>query len=154
MPLTKLPQISFPVRPQQVNPLMENVAKFSVIDFGIAERMQKALDLEFHAQEIKADTGGAIDYTGRAGHAKLAQDAMTFVGDGCPIVTRHGDLKAAYLAIAWNDAQAKLAAAGMPLLSDDVNTLLTTVQDILTMPQRTEDRMALFLSYLRKKPPV
>jgi len=154
MPLSKLPQLTFPVRSQQVNPLMENVAKFNVIDHGIAERMQKALDLEFHANEIKADTGGAIDYTGRAGHARLAQDAMSFVGEGCPIVTRHGDLKAAYLAIAYNDAQAKLAAAGMPLLPDDVNTLLTLVQDILTMPARTEDRMALFLSYLRKKHPL
>lgn len=154
MPLTKLPQLTFPVTSRQVNALMENVAKLNVIDHGIAERMQKALDLELHAQEVKADTGGAIDYTGRAGHARLAQDAMAFVGEGCPIVTRHGDLKAAYLSIAYNDAQAKLAKAGMPLLPDDVNTLLTLVQDILTMPPRTEDRMALFLSYLRKKPPI
>jgi len=133
---------------------MENVVKFNTLDAGIAERMQKALDLEFHAQEIKADTNGAVDYTGRDGHAKLAADAMAFVGDGCPIVTRHGDMKAAYLAIAFNDAQFKLKAAGMPLLSDDVNTLLVSVQDILTMPVKTEDRCSLFLSYLRKKPPL
>lgn len=154
MSLVSMPQITFPVSFRQVDALMQNCVQLSVIDAGIADRMQKALDLELHAQEVKADTGGAIDYTGKAGHARLAQDAMSFAGDGCPIITRHGDLKAAFLAIAFNDAQSKLAKAGMPLLSREVNDLVRSVQDILTLPPRTEDRMGLFLSYLRKKPPV
>ena len=154
MSLSKLPNLTFPVSSRQVNALMENVVKMNVLDAGIAERVQKALDIEFHVQEIKADTNGAVNYTGPDGHRRLVQDAMSFVGDGCPIVTRHGDLKAAYLAIAFNDTQYKLARAGMPLLSDDVQTLLTTVRDLLTMPPRTEDRIGLYLSYLRKKDPL
>lgn len=154
MSLSKLPNLTFPVSSRQVNALMENVVKLNVLDAGIAERMQKALDIELHVQEIMADTGGAVNYTGADGHRRLVQDAMSFVGDGCPIATRHGDLKAAYLAIAFNDAQFKLAKAGMPLLSSDVQTLLGTVRDLLTMPPRTEDRIGLYLSYLRKKDPL
>lgn len=133
---------------------MQNTVQLNPLDAGIAERMQKAIDLELHAQEVKADTAGAINYTGADGHRRLCQDAMSFAGDGCPIVTRHGDLKAAYLAIAFGDAQFKLAKAGMPLLTNNPQLLLASVQDILQLPARTEDRMALFLSYLRKKPPV
>ena len=133
---------------------MQNTVQLNPLDAGIAERMQKAIDLELHAQEVKADTAGAINYTGVDGHRRLCQDAMNFVGEGCPIVTRHGDLKAAFLAIAFNDAQAKLAKAGMPLLTNNAQLLLASVQDLLNMPPRTEDRMALFLSYLRKKPPL
>lgn len=152
--LVPLPQITFPVSFRQVDALMQNTVQLNPLDAGIAERMQKAIDLELHAQEVKADTGGAINYTGPDGHRRLCQDAMSFVGEGCPIVTRHGDLKAAYLAIAFNDTQSKLAKAGMPLLTNNPQLLLASVADFLTMPVRTEDRMSLFLSYLRKKSPL
>lgn len=152
--LVRLPDLVFPITGRQADALMENVVKLNVLDAGIAERTQKALDLEFHIHEVKADTGGTVDYSGHGGHARLLQDAMTLVGDGSPLVTRHGDLKAAFLAIAFNDCQAKLAKAGMPLLTKDVNLLINQVRDLLNFPNRTEDRMGLFLSYLRKKPPV
>lgn len=154
MSLSKLPNITFPVTPRQVNSLMENVVRFNIIDAALSERSQKALDIELHCQEIKADTAGAVDYTGQDGHRRLIQDAFSFVGEGVPIVTRHGDLKAAYLAIGYNDAQFKLRRAGMPLVSDDVNTLLNSVRDLMAYPPRTEDRIGLYLAYLRKKDPI
>ncbi len=133
---------------------MQAVVRLNIIDSGLSERSQKALDIELHVHEILADTGGAVNYTGQDGHRRLVQDAMSFVGEGCPIVTRHGDLKAAYLAIGFNDAQFKLFRAGKPMLSDDVPTLLNQVRDLMVMPPRTEDRIGLFLAYLRKKDPV
>lgn len=154
MLLTQLPQLVFPITSKQADGMMDNVMKLNLLDAGVSERTQKALDLDFHCYEIKADTMGQVDYTGQEGHRRLLQDAMSFVGDGSPLVTRHGDLKAAFLAIAFNDAQAKLVKAGMPRLTNDVNLLIHSVRDLLTFPPRTEDRMGLFLSYLRKKPPV
>lgn len=154
MSLSKLPNLTFPVSSRQVNALMENVVRMNVLDAGLSERDQKAIDIELHINEIMADTAGAVNYTGQDGHRRLVSDAFAFVGEGVPIVTRHGDLKAAYLAIAFNDAQAKLAKAGMPRLTDDVALLRNLVRDLLAYPVRTEDRISLFLSYLRKKDPV
>lgn len=154
MKLPTLPNITFPVTPPQINPLMQAVVRLNILDAALSERSQKALDIELHIHEIKADTGGQIDYTGPDGHRRLVQDSFSFVGEGCPIVTRHGDLKAAFLAIAFNDSQAKLARANMPILSDDVQTLLVQVRDLIAYPVRTEDRIGVFLSYLRKKNPL
>lgn len=149
MNLVPMPPLTFPITQRQANALMENVVKLNVLDAGLSERTQKALDLVFESYEVLAK--GGPDYTGEAGHRELAQSAMNFAGDGSPIITRHGDLRAAHLAISFNNTQAALKAAGMPLLTTDVNVLLTLCKDFATFPPRTEDRIDLFLGYLRKK---
>ena len=149
--LKLLPTLTFPITHNQVNGLYDGVVQLNVLDAGLSDRSQKALDIVLDTYEIKAKTSGAIDYTGPGGHLRLFQDAMNFVGDGNPIATRHGDMRAAHLAINWNNTQVALANAGMTLLSADVNQLILLCRDFTVLPLRSEDRIGLFLSYLRKK---
>src|SRR5207244_12118851 len=125
--------------------------QLNLLDAGLTERQQKALDILLDTFELKAETNGAVDYTGQSGKAALYQAAVNFCGDGSPLVTRHGDLRAAHLAINFNNAQAKLHKAGMPPLPVDVNSLVNMCADIASLPPRTEDRMGLFLSYFQKQ---
>lgn len=149
MSLRVLPDLTFPITPNQVNPLMDNVQQFNVMDAGVDPRTQKALDLMFHAYELLADTGGRVDYTGQAGHARLFQDAVNLIPE--MLITKHGDLRAAHLGIDFNNAQAKLKKAGMPLLTDNRDDLIFQCRDLLTLPLRSEERMGLLLSFLAKK---
>lgn len=144
--LSLLTDLTLPIRANAIDSLMTNVVQLNQLDAGLNERQQKALDILFDIYEIKAKTAGATDFTND--HPALIQAATSFSRD--PLVTRHGDLRAAHLAIAFNNAQKALARANMPALTCDVNLLLAEVRDFVTFPPRTEDRMGLFLSYLRK----
>ena len=149
--LTLLPDLVYPVTGAQINALMDNVVQLNLVDAGLTSRDQDAIDIMLDCYEIKAKTNGAIDYTGLDGHRRLHEDAMRLVNDGNPIMTRHGDMTAAHVAIGYHDAQINLRTAGMPLLSSNRNDLIALSRDILQFPKRTEARMALFLRYLRKK---
>lgn len=151
MALSLLPNLVFPITGKQVHALMDNLVQLNALDAGLSDRDQKALDIVLDTYEIKAKTNGLVDYTGDDGHARLFQDAMIFCGDGNPVVTRHGDLRAAHLAIAYNNAQVCLKNIGMPALTDDRNELVRLARKITVLPLRTEERMGLFLSYLDKK---
>jgi len=152
--LTLLPELKFPITSRQTDAMMNNLCQLNVLDAGVPDRAQKALDLLLHIYELKAKTAGAIDYTGQAGHALLLQHAMNFVGDGSPIVTRHGDLRAAHLAIDYSNTQIMLKDAGFSAIPSDVNLLLDMCRDLMNFPMRTEERMGLLLTYLKKKPLV
>ena len=152
--LKLLPDIKFPVTSAQTNAMMDNLVQLNVLDAGVPDRGQKALDILLHTYELKAKTAGVIDYTGQDGHRRLLQDAMNFVGDGSPIVTRHGDMRAAHLAIDYSNTQIVLKSSGMTAIASDVNALLDLCRDLMSFPMRTEERMGLFLTYLKKKSPI
>lgn len=149
--LKLLPDITFPVTSPQINGLMDGVLSLNVLDAGLSPRLQKALDIVLETYELKATSGGKHDYTGRSGNQKLYQDALSFVSEGSGLVTRHGDLRAAHLAINWHNAQKKLEKAGLPLMSAVVNDLVAESIEISNFQPQTEERMGLFLSYLQKK---
>jgi hypothetical protein len=151
MSLIVLPDLKFPVTSKQADSLMVDVVQLNLVDAGINERQQKALDIMLDTYELKAKSGGKIDYTSGEGHRLLFEHAMTFVGDGSPVTTRHGDLRAAHLAIAFNNAQMKLKAAGMPALTHEVALLLELCKDFAVSPLRTEEKMGVYLSYLQKR---
>ena len=151
MSLTLLPDLIYPVTGAQINALMDNMVQLNLVDAGLTSRDQDAIDIMLDCYEIKAKTGGAIDYTGLDGHRRLHEDAMRLINDGNPIMTRHGDMSAAHLAIGFHDAQIHLRNAGMTLLPSNRDDLLSLARDILQFPKRTESRMGLFLRYLRKK---
>lgn len=154
MPLTTLTDLTFPITGSQIHSLMENIAQLNILDAGLNKLSQNSLDLEFHIWQILAETNGQIDYTGKAGHERLKQDAVTFISFGSPIITKHGDIAAAHLAIDFNNTQAKLKAAGMPLLSSNKNILLNQCSDLAPLPSQIDERLSLFLKYLAKKPKV
>lgn len=131
--------------------LLEMVMKLNTLDAGLNPRQQKALDILLETYELKASTNGAIDYTGKDGRARLYQAAANFCGDGNPIITRHGDLRAAHLAINYNNTVVKLRDAQMPPISDQVDVLLKECADLSVFPVLTEERLGLFLSYYQKK---
>ena len=151
MSLKILPSIVFPVTPAQANVLHENVVQLNLVDAGLNPRQQQAIGLTCDIYDLLAKSAGAIDYRGVQGHKRLYADAMAFVGTGSPIVTRHGDLKAAHLAIDYSDTQQKLAKAGMPPISSLVAELLNESRDFANLPGREDDRCALLLRYLLKK---
>lgn len=149
MSLSLLPALTWPITPKQIDGLMVNLMQLNTLEAGIPDRVQKALDIVFDVYELKAKSKGTIDYTGEAGENRLVQEAITFVPE--QIVTKHRDLDAAHLAIAFNNAQVQLSRAGMPLLPNDVPALLVLAKRLLARPVRTEQRIGLFLSYLQKK---
>ncbi len=151
MSLIVLPDLKFPVTAKQADSLMVDVVQLNLVDAGINERQQKALDILLDTYELKAKSAGQIDYTNTDGHTRLFQHAMNFVGDGSPITTRHGDLRAAHLAIAYNNAQMKLKAAGMAALPAEVTLLLELCRDFCALPIRSEEKMGIYLSYLQKR---
>ena len=151
MSLSILPDLVYPVTPAQINAIMDNVVQLNLVDAGLTSRDQAAIDIMLDCYEVLAKTAGAIDYTGLDGHRRLHEDAMRLINDGNPIMTRHGDLSAAHLAIGYHDAQISLRNAGMPLLTTNRDDLLALARDITQFPKRTEDRLGLFLRYLKKK---
>jgi hypothetical protein len=154
MALRLLPDLTFPITSKQCDGLIDLVVQLNILDAGLTERDQKALDIVLETYELKAETGGVIDFTGEVGQQALFQAAMNFCGTGNPIITRHGDLRAAHLGINYHNAQVKLKKAGMPALSNIVNDLLILGRKIAVFPPQTEDRMALLLSYMQKKKEV
>lgn len=151
MSLKILPSIVYPVNPSQANVLHENVVQLNLVDAGLNPRQQQAIGLTCDIYDLLAKSGGAVDYRGVAGHRRLYADAMAFVGTGSPIVTRHGDLKAAHLAIDYSDTQQKLAKAGMAPIPSEVALLLKESIDLSNLPGKEDDRIALLLRYLLKK---
>lgn len=149
MILSTLPPIHFPLTFQQVGALMDFVQKMNVVDAGVDPRTQKAADIEFHIYELLADTRGTRDYRGRDGHARLVQESMAFIPE--QLVTKHGDLRAAHLAINYNNAQAKLKRHGFAPMTDNRDTLVNECRDLLAFPLGTEERVSLYLNYLAKK---
>lgn len=151
MALRLLPDPVFPITPAQINPLMDNLVQLNTLDAGVNERQQFALGINFHIFDLLAKSKGAIDYRGPDGHRRMIGDAFAYSG-GSPVVTRHGDLTAAHLAVDFNDTQMRLKEAGLELLPADVNTLLAMSADIAVFPPQTERRILLLLDYLSKKP--
>ena len=149
--LKLLPDLTFPLTQAQINPLLESVQKLNVLDAGVDPRTQKAIDIMLHAWDLKAKTGGRIDYTGPNGHARLYQDAVRLVPEF--LATKHGDLRAAHLGIDFNNTQVDLRTAGMALLPGGTFELINMCRDILNTPIRTDERMSLLLSLLSKKTP-
>lgn len=151
MSLRMLPDLVFPIRPDSINPLMDNVQQLNIVDAGIPERVQRALTLNFHIFDLYVKSGGRLDYRGEDGRQRLVQDAASFIG-GSTIATKHGDLAAAHLSIDYHDSQSRLKQAGMPLLPSDVNALVELSRKMADFPSQTEQRVALFLDYLSKRP--
>lgn len=150
--LTMLPDLVLPITHKQCDGLMDNAVQLNILDAGLNDRLQRSLDIVLETYELKAMTNGKVDYTGPEGRRRLLEAAMAFVGDGNPLITREGDLRAAHLAINFNNTQAKLFAAGMPLLPWTMVELLPQAMQMSVLPPETETRMALFLSYFQKKP--
>jgi len=149
MSLRMLPDLKFPIGPGALNPLMDNLVQLNIVDAGLNDRLQRALTLNFHIFDLFTKTG--IDYRSEEGRGKMVADAMAFIG-GSTIATKHGDLQAAHLSIDYHDTQSRLAHAGLPLLPADVNALIGMSRKLAEMPPQTEQRVALLLDYLSKRP--
>lgn len=148
--LRMLPDLTFPIGPGSINPLMDNVVQLNIVDAGLNDRLQRALTLNFHIFDLYVKSHGRIDYRGEAGQARMVSDAMAFVG-GSTIATKHGDLAAAHLSIDYHDTQSRLASMGLPPLAADVNMLIGMSRKLADMPAQTEQRVALLLDYLSKR---
>ena len=146
-----LPDLKFPITPTQVNPLMDGVQQLNSVDAGIPERTQRALTIFFHVHDLYCKSNGRIDYRGDEGRGRMVQDAITFLG-GTTIASKHGDLAAAHLSIDYHDTQHRLAGAGLPALPSDVNELIGLCRKMADYPSQTEQRVALLLDYLSKRP--
>lgn len=149
--LTLLPDLTFPIRQKQADPLMVNLVQLNLMEGSLNEKQQRGLALYFHTFDLWVKSHGAIDYRGKDGHTRLVQDAMTLVGPGNPVATRFGDLQAAHLAIDWHDCQMRLKAVGATPLSADVSILLEASRDLSEFPIEMEKRTALLMDYLGKR---
>jgi hypothetical protein len=152
MPLRLLPDLTFPLRRDAINPLMDNVMQVNIVDAGVTENMQRALGLMLHTWDLWVKSGGRIDYRGEAGHARMIQDAMTFCPQGCGLDTRHGEIAAAHLSIDFSDTQIRLLTAKLPLLPSDPSDLLRRCRDLYPLSVEDEKRVGLLLDMLGKKP--
>lgn len=151
MSLTILPDAVFPMTSQQCDAINANLVQLNVLDAGLHHEWQRALGLYFKIAELKAKTKGAIDYSGPTGHRKLMEDAMIFAGHGNAFTTRHGDLLAAHLAIAYHNAQVKTTQAGFAAIPNDVNALVKEANDFSSLPPQMEERLDLLLNFLKKR---
>lgn len=151
MGLRMLPDLVAPITNRQINALMDNIMQLNTVDAGIHERYQRALTINFHIYDLFVKSHGKWDYRGLDGLNRLTQDAMSFIG-GSTIASKHGDLPAAHLAIDYHDTQSRLAGAGMATLSHEVNDLLLMSRSLADLPPQTEQRIALLLDYLSKRP--
>lgn len=150
--LRLLPDIRFPVDHRQANALMENVVQLNILDGALNERVQRALGLYFHTFDLWVKSRGRIDYRGKDGHRRLLEDALSFVGHGNNVATRHGDLAAAHLSIDFHDCQSRLAEARQPLLSARVSDLTNECTNFVELPPELEKRVGLLMDYLGKRP--
>ncbi len=151
MSLRLLPDLTWPITPASINALMDNVQKLNTLDAGVHERYQRALTIQFHVYDLLVKSHGRIDYTGDEGRKRMVQDAFAFIG-GSTIATKQGDLAAAHLSIDYSDTQCRLFEHGLTMLSPDVNELISLSRDLADFPAQTEQRIALLLDYLSKRP--
>ncbi len=151
MSLRLLPDLTFPITQAQINPLMDNVQQLNTLDAGIPDRTQRALTLFFHVHDLFVKSHGKIDYRSEDGRVRMVQDAVTFVG-GSTIASKQGDLPAAHLSIDYHDTVSRLAAAGLPPIPSDVNALIYLSRKMADYPPQTEQRVALLLDILSKRP--
>lgn len=149
--LQLLPDLRFPITRGQIDPLMNNIVQLNLIEAGLTEKQQRGLGLLFHLWDTFVKSHGKIDYRSPEGHARLVQDAMTYLA-GSPVTTRHGDLPAAHLAIDYSDTQIRLRNAGKPPLPADVATLLYECRDLSEFSPEQEKRIGLLLDMLGKRP--
>ncbi len=148
--LKLLPNLVFPITPRTINPLLDNLFQLNLIDAGLNEPQQRALGIYLHAYDLFVKSKGAIDYRNRDGHERLKQDAKTF----CPadsLLTRHGDLAAAHLAIDWHDTMCRTKEMGLPPLPDTLNGLMPGCIDLCGLSIAEEKRLGLFMDMLGKK---
>lgn len=149
--LRMLPDLVAPITNRQIDALMDNVMKLNSVDAGIHERFQRALTINFHIYDLFVKSGGKWDYRGADGLNRLTQDATSFIG-GSTIASKHGDLPAAHLSIDYSDTQSRLAEHGFGLLPSNVADLLVMCRSLADLPPQTEQRIALLLDYLSKRP--
>ena len=150
MPLTMLDNATLPMNPQQAHKLLDNVVQLNNLDSGCNERMQRAIGLLLEIHSLFAKTRGQWDFTGRAGHERLKDVSMAFVGPGNHIITRYQDLSAAHLAIDYHNCQARMISEGLQPLPDRVDQLLELCADLYQWAEPMEQRADLTLSFIKK----
>jgi hypothetical protein len=138
-----LPKLKSPVNAHSIDPIMDLLVQLNRLDAGIPEQTQNALSIYLHVFDIYVKSKGAIDYRGKAGHERLKQDAVRFAPS--QIVTRHGDLAAAHLAIDWSETAVRCTQTGLPLPSSDVNQLLADSKDLVGLSGQLEKQIGLLL---------
>lgn len=148
--LRVLPKLIFPVTPGQVAPLMDGVVQLNLMDGTLTEPQQRALGIYLHIFDLYVKSQGKIDYRGVAGHERLKQDAMTYSG-GSPIVTRHGDLAAAHLAIDWSETAVRCRQYGLPPPPNTTSDMLTECIDLCGLSVEMEKRVGLLMDILGMK---
>lgn len=148
--LSILPDIQFPITSQSINPLFNSIVQLNKLDAAIQEPWQRAIGIYLHVFDLYVKSGGRIDYRGVDGHERLKDDAARFVPSA--IVTRHGDLPAAHLAIDFSDTCLRCDAVGLPRPSADVHQLLADSKDLMHLSLEMEKRVGLLLDMLGKRP--
>lgn len=144
-----LPPLRFPITSSTVNPLMDAIVQLNRLDAGIPEPTQNALSLYLHVFDLYVKSKGAIDYRGKSGHERMKQDALRFAAS--EIVTRHGDLSAAHLAIDWSDTAIRCVQNNMTLPASDVNQLISDSRDLVGLSIQMEKQIGLLFDYAGKK---
>lgn len=147
--LTILPPLKFPVTASSIDPLMNSLVQLNRLDAGIPETTQVALGIYLHCYDLYVKTKGAVNYLGVDGHERLKADAMRFAPS--QVVTRHGDLSAAHLAIDWSDTAIRTQQNSMPMPPSDVNDLLAASRDLVGLSMQLERQIGLLLDFCGKK---
>lgn len=140
-----------PITRSQFDPLGDNLHQLNRQDAALTEQIQRALGVDLHCWDLWVKSGGKWDFRFKAGHERLKDAASVFCGDANPVSTRHGDLEAAHLSIDFHDSQTRLMQAGLPLLTTDVNKLISDCRDLYELSVIEEKRLGLVLDYLSKR---
>ena len=148
--LKMLPNYTFPIHLKSMDPLTDMVVQFNFLDRGLTPNVQRALSLMLHTYDLWVKSKGKIDYRGISGHARMMQDAKTFVS-GSAIATRTGDLPGAHLAIDYHDTSARCKEVGIQPLPNEVSPLLDMCMDLCCLTEHDEKEIGLLLDWLGKK---
>jgi hypothetical protein len=131
---------------------MDCVVQLNILDAGITEPVQRALSLHLHVFDLWVKSKGKLDYRGVYGHRRLIDDAMAFCGTGNPVITKHGDLAAAHLALDYSDTAIRIhQTPGMAQIPSDVSQLMEGCTDLYGLSMIDEKRVGLLMDYLGKK---
>ncbi len=144
-----LPAATFPITAASINPLMTSLVMLNRLDAGLSEQSQGGLILYLHVMDLFIKSNGAIDYRGDAGLERLKGDAQRFAPS--QIVTRHGDLTAAHLAIDYSDTAIRTQQLGLPVPSGDVNKLVFDSREYAGMSTQLQKQIGLLLDWCGKK---
>lgn len=144
-----LPAATFPITATSSATLMDGLVQTNKLDAGLSEQSQGGLILYLHVLDLFIKTNGAIDYRGDAGLERLKADAQRFAPS--QIVTRHGDLTAAHLAIDYSDTAIRTQQAGLPVPSGDVNKLVYDSREYAVMSNQLQKQIGLLLDWCGKK---